>query len=96
MWWIPAAHAETFMPPAATKIAEEINTLYGFLLISSLISFIILMGGMSYFIYNLPTTKGVRVSSVRKNGSAAKAKINSKQVITHINNQPIFDEEDFK
>ena len=51
MWWIPAAHAETFMPPAATKIAEEINTLYGFLLISSLISFIILMGGMSYFIY---------------------------------------------
>ena len=51
---------------------------------------------MSYFIFNLPTTKGVRVSSVRKNGSAAKAKITNRHVITHINGQEIIDEEDFK
>ena len=51
---------------------------------------------MSYFIYNLPTTKGVRVSSVRKNASAAKANITERHVITHINNQEIQNEEDFK
>ncbi|MCM8527276.1 MAG: trypsin-like peptidase domain-containing protein [Lentisphaeraceae bacterium] len=51
---------------------------------------------MSYFIYNLPTTKGVRVSSVVKNGSAAKANITNRHVITHINGKEIVDEEDFK
>ncbi len=50
MWWIPSAHAKSFMPPAATEIAENVDSLYGFLLISSLISFVILMGGLAYFI----------------------------------------------
>ena len=50
MWWIPTAEAQSFMPPAATKIAESVDSLYGFLLISSLISFIILMGGLAYFV----------------------------------------------
>lgn len=50
MWWIPTAEAQTFMPPAATDIAQNVDTLYGFLVISSLISFIILMGGLMYFI----------------------------------------------
>ena len=50
MWWIPTAEAQSFMPPAATDIAENVDSLYGFLLISSLISFIILMGGLAYFV----------------------------------------------
>lgn len=50
MFWISQAHAGTFMPPAATKVAEQVDSIYAFLLISSLISFIILMGGLGYFI----------------------------------------------
>lgn len=50
MWWIPTAEAQTFMPPAATEVAESLDSLYGFLLISSLISFIILMGALAYFV----------------------------------------------
>lgn len=50
MFWISHAHAGTFMPPAATKVAEQVDSIYAFLLISSLISFIILMGGLLYFI----------------------------------------------
>jgi cytochrome c oxidase subunit II len=50
MWWIPTASAQSFMPPAATEIAESVDSLYAFLLISSLISFIILMGGLAYFV----------------------------------------------
>jgi len=50
MWWIPTAGAQSFMPPAATEIAENVDALYAFLLISSLISFVILMGGLIYFV----------------------------------------------
>ncbi len=50
MWWIPTAEAQSYMPPAATDIAESVDSLYGFLVISSLISFIILMGGLVYFV----------------------------------------------
>lgn len=50
MWWIPTAEAQSFMPPAATEIAENVDSLYGFLLICSLISFVILMGGLVYFV----------------------------------------------
>jgi cytochrome c oxidase subunit 2 len=50
MWWIPTAEAQSYMPPAATEIASSVNSLYGFLVVSSLISFIILMGGMFYFV----------------------------------------------
>lgn len=50
MLWIPTAEAQTFMPPAATDIASSVDSIYGFLLITSLISFIILMGGLIYFV----------------------------------------------
>ncbi|MBY0315785.1 MAG: cytochrome c oxidase subunit II [Bdellovibrionales bacterium] len=49
-WWVPTASANTFMPPAATKIAAEVNHLYGFMLIASVISFIILMGAFIFFV----------------------------------------------
>lgn len=45
------AHAQTFMPPVGTQTAANVDSLYAFLLWSSLISFIILIGGMTYFIY---------------------------------------------
>jgi cytochrome c oxidase subunit II len=45
------AAPSTYMPPAATKIAGEVDSIYSFLLISSLISFILLIGGLFYFIY---------------------------------------------
>ncbi len=50
MVWIPAAEAESFMPPAATKLAESVDSIYSFLLIASLVSFLILMGGLAYFV----------------------------------------------
>lgn len=50
MWWIPTAEAQSFMPPAATEVAKSVDSIYGFLLISSLISFIIIMGGFIYFV----------------------------------------------
>lgn len=46
-----AAQASTFMPPAVTKIAAEVDAVYAFLLITSLISFILLIGGMIYFVF---------------------------------------------
>jgi len=49
-WLIPTASASTFMPPAATEVAESYDTLYAFLLISSAISFAIIVGGMIYFV----------------------------------------------
>lgn len=45
------ATASTFMPPAVTTTAAEVDKIYAFLLIASLISFIILIGGMFYFVY---------------------------------------------
>lgn len=46
---IPSAHASTYMPFQGTEIAERVDSLYAFLLISSLISFLLLIGGMIYF-----------------------------------------------
>ena len=43
--------SSTFMPPAATKTAADVDSIYAFLLIASLISFILLIGGMCYFVY---------------------------------------------
>lgn len=45
------AAASTYMPPAGTVIASQVDSIYGFMLISSLISFIILIGGMIYFVW---------------------------------------------
>jgi len=50
MWWIPAAKASTFMPPAVSDIARRVDSIYEFLLIASLISFVILIGGLIYFV----------------------------------------------
>ncbi len=46
---IQSAFAERFMPYQGTAIAAEIDYLYSFLLIVSLIAFVILIGGMLYF-----------------------------------------------
>lgn len=46
---INSAHASSYMPFQGTEIAERVDSLYGFLLISSLLSFILLIGGMIYF-----------------------------------------------
>jgi len=45
------AHASAFMPPAATKIAEGVDSIYWFLLVASFISFVLLIGGMVYFVF---------------------------------------------
>lgn len=52
-FFIPQAVASgsTFMPPAATEVAKNVNSLYGFMLIASVISFMIVIGGMIYFVY---------------------------------------------
>jgi cytochrome c oxidase subunit II len=51
--WVPLASASssTFMPPAATEVARQVNSLYAFMLIASVISFVILVGGMIFFVY---------------------------------------------
>jgi cytochrome c oxidase subunit II len=43
--------ANTFMPIQGTSEAGEVDSHYAFLLISALISFIILIGGMTFFIF---------------------------------------------
>ncbi|MCC6137807.1 MAG: cytochrome c oxidase subunit II, partial [Bdellovibrionaceae bacterium] len=50
-FFIQQASANTFMPPAATEVAKNVNSLYAFMLIASLISFVLLIGGMIYFVY---------------------------------------------
>lgn len=51
VWWIPTAFANTFMPPAATAIASDVDKIYAFLLWGSLISFILVIGGMIAFVW---------------------------------------------
>ena len=50
-WFVPTAKANTFMPPAASEVAQHVNSLYAFMLIASVISFVLLIGGMIYFVY---------------------------------------------
>lgn len=50
MWWLSIANASSFAPIDATKIAGEWDSLYKFLLVSSLISCVLLIGGMIYFV----------------------------------------------
>lgn len=50
MWWLSIAQASSFAPAQATKIAAEWDSLYKFLLISSLVACVLLMGGMIYFV----------------------------------------------
>lgn len=51
MMWFNLAQAQSFMPTEGTKIATQVDNLYGFLLAASLISCIILIGGMSFFVW---------------------------------------------
>ena len=48
--WLNINLANTFMPVDGTDLAGSVDNLYIFLLISSLIAFIILIGGMTAFI----------------------------------------------
>lgn len=51
MFWTQYALASKFMPTAATDQASQVNNLYSFLLISSFIACVILIGGMIYFAF---------------------------------------------
>lgn len=50
----------------------------------------------SYFIYNLPTVKGMRVSSAKANGVISQAGIRANDVITKVNDKAVDDEETFQ
>lgn len=50
MFWLNLVQAQSFMPTPATEIAQRVDNLYSFLLISSLIACVILIGGMIYFV----------------------------------------------
>lgn len=52
MWWlsIASANSNVFAPTDATKIATEWDSLYKFLLVSSLVACVLLIGGMFYFV----------------------------------------------
>lgn len=53
MWWllIQTAQASTFMPPAATDVAAQVDSLYSFLLWASFISCVLVIGGFIYFAF---------------------------------------------
>lgn len=51
MMWYNLARAESFMPTEGTEIAKQVDNLYGFLLVSSFIACVILIGGMIYFVF---------------------------------------------
>lgn len=56
MWWslvasATARAADSFMPPEGTAIAGNVDGIYDFLLVSSFISFVILVGGMIWFVF---------------------------------------------
>lgn len=51
MFWMQYAFASKFMPTAATDQASQVDNLYSFLLISSFIACVIVVGGMIYFTF---------------------------------------------
>src|SRR6478752_5970414 len=51
MMWFNIAKAQSFMPTQGSEIAKQVNNLYGFLLITSLIACILVIGGMIYFVW---------------------------------------------
>lgn len=53
-----AASSSTFMPPAATEIASNVDSIYAFLLWSSLLFFILLIGGMIAFVIKYKRRSG--------------------------------------
>jgi cytochrome c oxidase subunit 2 len=59
-WLLPLAHAHVsnFMPVEGTKIAGDVDAIYTFLMVTSLISFIMLIGGMIYFVMKYKRRSG--------------------------------------
>lgn len=51
MMWFNYAQAQSFMPTEGTKIASQVDNLYGFLLAASFISCVIVIGGMIFFVW---------------------------------------------
>ncbi|MGZ3769428.1 MAG: cytochrome c oxidase subunit II [Bdellovibrio sp.] len=51
MMWFNIAKAQSFMPSQGTEIAKQVDNLYGFLLITSLIACVLVIGGMLYFVW---------------------------------------------
>lgn len=52
MWWISTASAaDSFMPPVGTAIAGQVDSIYGFLLLVSFISCVLVIGGMIWFVF---------------------------------------------
>lgn len=49
--------ADVFMPPDATKVASQVDGIYAFLLAASFISFLLVIGGMTYFVVRYKRTK---------------------------------------
>lgn len=49
MFFSSPAYASTFMPPAGTAIAHQVDMLYGFLVAISFISCVLVIGGFVYF-----------------------------------------------
>lgn len=49
MFWLNKAHAASFAPEAGTTVAEHWDSLYSFLVYASLISSILVIGGLIYF-----------------------------------------------
>ncbi|MCB0355694.1 MAG: cytochrome c oxidase subunit II [Bdellovibrionales bacterium] len=49
MFWLNKAHASTFMPPQGTEIAAQYDKLYSFIVLASLISCILVIGGLIMF-----------------------------------------------
>ncbi|WP_413586082.1 cytochrome c oxidase subunit II [Bdellovibrio sp. HCB274] len=50
MMWFNIAKAQSFMPTQGTEIAKQVDNLYGFLLITSFIACVLVIGGMIYFV----------------------------------------------
>ncbi|ASD65124.1 cytochrome c oxidase subunit II [Bdellovibrio bacteriovorus] len=51
MMWFNIAKAQSFMPTQGTEIAKQVDNLYGFLLVTSLIACVLVIGGMIYFVW---------------------------------------------
>ena len=47
--FISQAHGRSFMPIAGTKVAQKVDSLYSFLLVISVISCVLVIGGLIYF-----------------------------------------------
>ncbi len=50
------AQSSLYMPPQGNEIARSVDQIYGFLIISSVISFILVVGGMIYFVIKYKRT----------------------------------------